>query len=118
MKTTSEFITKLFQIEAQAHVAHLQTSSFAQHMALDELYKGMVELRDTYAETYQGRYGIIKGYGTIEIKEGIDMVQYLNQTVSDVLEYRKQITDGYLQQEIDNLLELINGVLYKLRFLK
>ena len=118
MKTTSEFMTMLFSIEVVGHIAHLQTTSFAAHMALNELYQGMPELRDAFAEAYQGQYGIIKGYKSVEPQEGVDMVSYLRNCVKEITEFRSTITEGYLQQLIDNILEFLNGVIYKLRFLK
>jgi len=118
MKSTSEFVSALFEIEVMGHIAHLQTTSFAQHAALDELYKGMPELRDAFCEAYQGQYDIIKGYKSIPIQEGIDMVGYLRKQCIAIKEYRSTQTEGYIQQLIDNILEFIYGVEYKLRFLK
>ena len=54
-----------FHPQAQAHVFHLKTRSFA---ALEDFYKGIVDLADSYVETYQGNrrqlIGPIKSYTT------------------------------------------------------
>lgn len=118
MKTIQEFASVLFEIEVNAHIAHLQTTSFAQHLALDELYKAMPGLRDQFLENYQGQNKIITGYKPIIIKEGIDMVKYLTERRSDIFEFRSTISEGYLQQDIDDILSLLSSVIYKLKNLK
>ena len=114
---TQEYISALFEIEIVAHVAHLQTSSFAEHKALNELYEGIADNADAYTEAYQGKYGIVKGYKPIKVQEGLDMVEYLKSKMSEFESYRKSLSDGYLQQMVDNTQELISTTLYKLRFL-
>tara|TARA_R110000868_G_scaffold112068_1_gene302059 strand:+ start:230 stop:586 length:357 start_codon:yes stop_codon:yes gene_type:complete len=112
---TKEFITCLFEIECNAHIAHLQTKSFAQHTALGELYEGISDLRDSYCENFQAIYGIIKGYpSTMKIIEGKDMVIYLKGEVKQFREYRKTIMESELQQMIDNVIEFVNKTIYKL----
>lgn len=114
-----EFIQSLFEIEINAHIAHLQTSSYAQHMALNTLYTDVVDIRDKFAESYQGQYGILKGFsGTISIKEGVDMVSYINSLKTPLNGFRESLTDGYLQQIVDDLFELLNSTVYKLKFLE
>jgi plastocyanin domain-containing protein len=53
-----------------AHVYHLQVrgdeGSHAAHLALGEYYEGILDLIDTVIETYQGQYGIVDGYETID----------------------------------------------------
>ncbi len=118
MKTVQEFGNKLFEIEAMAHIAHLQTSSISQHLSLNELYQAMPELRDQFIEGWQGLYGIIKGYGSIKITEGVDFVNYLKDTIVAIREFRSTLTEGYLQQDVDDILQQLNQTNYKLRFLK
>lgn len=52
-------IAQLFQARDIAHRLHLNTRSFAAHMALGELYGALVELADDLAESYQGKYGVM-----------------------------------------------------------
>ena len=47
----------LFLSRTMAHMSHLQTSSYATHMALDEFYTGIIDLVDDFAEAAQGMYG-------------------------------------------------------------
>jgi hypothetical protein len=58
----ANFVSTLFASRTQAHIFHLQTTSFAKHKALNEYYDEIVGLTDGIIESYQGRYGIIEGY--------------------------------------------------------
>jgi len=53
-------ISALFAARNQAHRLHLRTRSFAAHVALGELYEELVELADSLAEMYQGKYGLME----------------------------------------------------------
>jgi hypothetical protein len=113
-----QIATLLFEIEVASHIAHLQTTSYAKHIALNELYTGIVEHRDTLAEAWQGEFGIISNYGTINTKEGTDIVKYISDCCSKLASFKDTLTDTYLQQIIDNILELLYTVKYKLVNLK
>ena len=116
--TVQDFLSKLFEIEITAHIAHAQTTSYSKHMCLDQLYKDIVELRDRFIESYQGKYGIISNYSQISIKEGIDMITYIKECIKQIEEYRLTLTDGYLQQISDDIIELLASTNYKLINLK
>jgi hypothetical protein len=87
-------------------------------MALGSLYEDIVDLRDRFIESYQGKYGIVRGYNSFEIIEGRDMIVYLKGFVRKYEEFRLSLKDGYLQQICDDILELLNSTIYKLKFLK
>ena len=110
------FLSSLFEVEVVAHIAHLQTKSYAQHMALNGLYSDIVDLRDRFIETYQGKYGIVKGY-SVNVKEGQDMIKYITDKMNLAEQTRLKVKDGWLQQIIDDIIELYTETLYKLKFL-
>lgn len=112
------FMSMLFELRNNAHIAHLQTNSFAAHKALNELYDGIVDAADAYAEAYQSQFGIITGYTCGTIMENCDCVSYINQCITKTNAYRATVSEGYLQQLIDNILELLHTTIYKLKFLK
>jgi hypothetical protein len=115
--TVQEYVSLLLEIQDISHIAHLQTTSFAEHKALNELYDGIADQFDAYVEAYQGKYGIIKGYKSFKLEEGLDMVDYLKEKMTAFETYKSTLTDGYLQQLVDNTQELLSTTLYKLRFL-
>jgi len=53
-------IVELFRIRDIAHTIHLETTSYAEHKALDKFYTKWLELTDTYLENYQGYFGRVK----------------------------------------------------------
>jgi DNA-binding ferritin-like protein len=55
----------LFYFHSQAHFNHLQTTSFARHKALDELYKELVDFKDDIGELLLG-YIAPKRFGKFE----------------------------------------------------
>lgn len=60
MSNVHAFIAMLMNSRTQTHYFHLQTTSYAQHKALQKYYEGIVVLIDTYAEAYMGQYSKIK----------------------------------------------------------
>ena len=117
-----QFISTLFASRTQAHVFHLQTDSFAEHSALNTYYDEIVGITDGIVESYQGKYGIISGYGNIALQEFQNcegVIMYFETLCMYVDKSRQMICqDSYLQNQIDTIVELIKSTIYKLRFLK
>jgi DNA-binding ferritin-like protein len=60
MNTKMPYLIALcFEARTKAHIAHLQTRSYAAHKALNEYYDGIVDIADSLAEAFQGREGIL-----------------------------------------------------------
>jgi hypothetical protein len=117
-----QFISTLFASRTQAHVFHLQTPSFAAHKALNDYYDEIVGITDGIAESYQGKYGIITGYGNIALQEyeSCEAIIMFFETLCMFVEKSRQMLpqDSYLQNQIDEVVALIKSTIYKLRFLK
>ena len=116
-----QFFGKLFQIRDQIHLKHLRVSgpgSYAQHVALNEFYDGILDLTDGLIESYQGKYGIIN----IVIKESkdVDAISLLKELVSltDGGGAYKMFKETFLQNEVDEISKLTYQTLYKLQNLK
>jgi DNA-binding ferritin-like protein len=113
----------LMQSRNQAHIYHLQVQgmgSYAAHKALNNYYEEIVDLVDSIAESYQGRYGIITGYKMADtIREDNNARMYFDGLGKFVETVRKQLPqDSYLQNEIDEVVKLIETTKYKLKFLQ
>ena len=114
-------IAVLFLSREIAHREHLRTTSYAKHVALNEFYDGIIEIADSIAEAYQGRYGIndliplldAPAPGAIaDVLEGqLALVEQLRYTSVD-----KQ--QSAIQNLIDEAVALYLSTLYKLRTLK
>jgi hypothetical protein len=67
--TCEVFIGNLFLARDVAHSVHLNTRSYAKHVALNGFYTEIIELADSFAEAYQGKYGLI---GPIELQSATE----------------------------------------------
>lgn len=105
----------LLHSREQVHIAHLQTSSYAKHKALNDYYDEVVDLVDRLVESAQGRLGqIITGYTTKPIQDNIDPITYFNTLLMEVEMYRKDLEYPFLEQVCDEIIELICSTKYKL----
>jgi hypothetical protein len=120
-KDFTEMVSLLLHSRTQAHTLHLQTKSYAEHMALNGYYDGIGDLVDGLIESYQGKYSIIKGYKQYPIEDYKDTtttINYLKELCDKVCDLKNCCKDSYIQNQIDTICELINSTLYKMRFLK
>lgn len=117
----AEMVSLLLHSRTQAHILHLQTKSYPEHMALNAYYDGITALIDGLVESYQGQYGIIENYKSYDIqnyKSTDDTIKYLTGICEKVNKLRDCCKDSYIQNQIDTICELVNSTLYKLKFLK
>jgi hypothetical protein len=116
-----EMVSMLLHSRTQVHTLHLQTKSYPEHIALNEYYDGIGDLVDGIIESYQGKYDIITGYKSYDLinyKSTEATIKYLKDLDGKVQKLRDCCKDTFIQNQIDNVNELINSTLYKLRFLK
>jgi hypothetical protein len=107
-------IMQLFHARTNAHVLHLRTRSYAQHVALNEFYDNIVGLTDTLAEAYQGRYGI-QDYPELPYKAEGDAVMMIRSLRRYIDENRMEMCDhSELQNLIDEIVAQMDSTLYKL----
>jgi DNA-binding ferritin-like protein len=117
-KAAATFVSVLFHSATNTHFMHLQTTSFAQHKALQEYYEGIVDLTDKWAEAYQGCYDIIKTYPA-DFHLAKDPVAYIGKIKEFVDAIRGTLPDeSQLLNIVDEIAALIDSTAYKLRFLK
>lgn len=113
----AEFIAALLHSSTVAHFMHLSTDSYSAHKALRHYYDKVVGLVDDFAEAYQGRYNKIKTYPD-EFHSGKDPVKYLKSVQGFVDEARQELPqDSEIQNIIDEISQLIDSTLYRLKFL-
>lgn len=116
-----KIMEKILHSRTQTHIFHLQTKSYAEHIALNGYYDGVLGLFDGLVESYQGKHGIITNYqcdGFDDYSSNEQVIKYLTDLESNIEELRKSVKESYIQNQIDTVEELINSTLYKLKFLK
>lgn len=121
MKTTAaEFIGLLFTSRDYAHKAHLNTDSYAEHMALGSFYSDIIDLADAFAEAWMGRKQ--EKIGKIPMMESPDgkPLQVLQRHLDVLMDARSFVEkeDTALNNIIDEIEGLYLSTLYKLKFLK
>ena len=115
-----DFVGSLFLARDVAHSVHLNTRSYAKHVALQGFYDEIVDLADGFAEAYQGRHGLIGPISLMSAKKTTNIVEFLEDQLQEIEKCRYEVcekTDTPLQNLIDGIVELYLSTLYKLRFL-
>lgn len=123
MEQLTLFIGTLLQSRNQAHIYHWQVTgpgSHAAHGALGDYYEGIIGMIDGLVESIQGRYGIIRGYKmAATLREDDNFLTYFEALCKFVETTRKQIPqDSYIQNQVDEIVNLIESTKYKLKFLQ
>jgi len=118
-KDAAAFILTLLHSSTNAHLLHLSTGSYAIHKTLRHYYKDIIKLTDQFAECYMGRYGQlnIADYGG-DYHVATDAIDYLEKVNEFTNQSRSLLPgDSELQNLIDEIQDLINNTLYKLKYL-
>ena len=116
-----EMACQILHSQKQAHIFHLGTKSFAEHMALNGYYSEIDELIDGIIESYQGKYGLLTNYKSFKnqsYKNKNQVLKYFTSLLNMIEEKRDCCDDSYIQNQIDTVQELIYSTMYKLKFLQ
>lgn len=112
------FIARAFAVRTAAHLAHLSSQSYAEHVALDEFYSGLADLVDKYAEIHMGLEGRIAKFPAATPPSHAP-IPLLNDFLSAV---HTEMEEDYDSQALMNVLaeieELTARAIYKLTNLK
>lgn len=120
MKSAGEFVAVLFLGRDLAHRAHLRTRSYAEHVALQGFYEGIIPLADAFAEAYQGRFNELLDIPLVDNEFEGEIADVLDQQMSLIEDSREAIAprdETALHNVVDEIVALYQSTLYKLRFL-
>jgi hypothetical protein len=114
--------TKLFESRSVTHHAHLMAQgpgSFAQHLALQAYYEGVVPLADGLFEMYAGQYGLVK-FNPIGNNHDGDILSYMESLGKMLIEAHDLFDkkDSHLHNTLDEIISLVQSTVYKLKYLK
>jgi len=116
-----EFILTLLHASTNAHILHLRSRSFSEHMALGEFYQALPDLVDAVVEATQGRYGQLVDYPVSyypPTQTGLEELTHLKDYVDQTRHTEDIPQDSEIQNLIDEIASQIDSTLYKLTFLK
>jgi len=114
-----QLIPRAFAIRDMAHKAHWKTTSYAQHIALGDLYEEIIPALDVIVEAHQGMFGLIDPEPTKGGKE-TDMAAFLREE-ADWMETNRDLLSsgvGAIGNLLDNLTAVYLKAAYKLENLK
>lgn len=120
-KAASIFALMLLHEVTNAHLLHWATNSFSEHSALGEFYNSLNDKTDDFVEAYMGKYGQLKieGYPEVYSLPKSDCVAHLQELSDNVKSIRAKLPqDLELQNLIDEIADLIDSTIYKIRFLQ
>jgi hypothetical protein len=114
----ADFLSGLLHSVTVTHIYHLQTKSYAQHIALGNFYDEVSDLTDSLIEAIQGKFGIVYGYtldagnmSTTALEYMIGLSHFVENGRDDMPQ------DSEIQNIVDEIAALIDSTIYKLRFL-
>lgn len=119
--TIEEYFGTLQQSFVEIWKNHLQTSKYSDHKALNDYYDEIVEKVDSLIEAYQGIYGKVGDLKNNFKTEFDDPIPYLKELKKFTKDGRKELIkeeDTELWSTVDDILNLIDSTLYKLKELK
>ena len=123
MEEVAKFVSTLLNSRQQSQVYHWQAvgeGSNAVHEALNEYYDKIVKKVDGLVESIQGRNGIIRGYNLeFAVREDNKPLIYFQALVKYVEAVRQRLPqDSYVQNQIDEIVDLLETTKYKLENLR
>jgi hypothetical protein len=116
----ADFVGMLFLARDVTHSVHLNTRSYAKHVALQGFYEGVVGLADDFAEAYQGRHGLIGPISLQSAKKTSNVIEFLQDQLAEIESNRYKFCEKEetaIQNIIDEIVALYLSTLYRLRFL-
>lgn len=120
---TAQVVTSLMNAATSLHKLHLQITgngSYAQHVALNDLYDTMHGHADTLAEGFQGASETLLKYENdtpVVLNSVKAAIVYLRQLTEEVTELQSIMPYSEIVNNLDIVKDSINTAKYKLIFL-
>ena len=112
------FAATMLHSATNTHFFHWSTDSFSKHLALGAYYDEIVDLVDDLVEAYMGCYEKIESFPKVYHLPK-DPVAYMDSLKNFVDDARKDLPqETQLQNIVDEIAQLIDSTLYKLKNLK
>ncbi|BAU40048.1 hypothetical protein [Ralstonia phage RSP15] len=118
-ENVADLVLTALLFTAKAHMWHFNTRSFSKHLAYEELYNGVREEIDTFAEAAMGCGVDLESGEDLQIQyvkevDALDDIKSFVDYVNDVREDLQEEGFDALVSIIDDLVSLCLKVIYKL----
>lgn len=109
---------QLFHSRTLAHLAHLATPNFASHEALGYYYDAILGYADAIVEQEQSYGNVLEIIvPPVNLKEPPSIIDYFENLRMTTVDMKGSIGDVAIQNLIDEVVGVINKLLYKLKVL-
>jgi DNA-binding ferritin-like protein len=121
---TAALVSELMNAATSIHKMHLKITglgSFAGHTALNELYDALPGHADTLAEGFQGAAEKLLTYedSAPRVLNSVEeSLSYMRELATQVVSLQQVMPYSEIVNDLDTIKSTINGVKYKLLFLK
>ncbi|WPH64803.1 hypothetical protein [Vibrio phage vB_VpaP_SJSY21] len=103
----------LVDLVKAAHIEHINTTNYARHMALDELYSDLPGEIDAYLEM------VVLHYGEVQLLDSPRVFDtHFNLVISKVEELLDDCEIGAIETVLGDIQKFLVGIKYKLERLK
>lgn len=111
-------VTSFFDLQLNMKLYHWNTSSHPRHLASDKFGSEFAPLVDKFVEVFIGKYKVKPNVQMVNISNNLqpnydnNNFEYLTNKLKELEELRNKISDNSLLNIYDEMLGLINQVLY------
>lgn len=107
----------LFKARTDIHLTHLEQKSktLATHEALKIFYESVLDLIDTYVETYMGIDDSFKAPDVPASAVVDNPLEYFKALYKNIETLRIDVKETFLQNQIDEMQQLIAHTMYRLK---
>lgn len=120
MLTSDMIAGKLFSFHDRAHFFHLQTTSFAQHKMLDDVYNALVGSKDSISEYLLGVQAPQR-FGSLIIEQpGVFSPEAVTTLLNDIFNFTVTLIDYADSKNLEQLANLasdLQGVASRAKYL-
>jgi DNA-binding ferritin-like protein len=113
IKRMRELLTMFFCVADSAHLAHLNTRSFAQHKALGNFYEFAVEFKDRLIE-YMIGMGYVGNIQLNSVEANEDPVSEAQDALEAIEEFAEEADDSTLENMAADFQEALGKLKYML----
>lgn len=110
----NEIISELFAVRDSAHMAHLNTDSYAQHKALNEFYDEFLAISDSIIELLIADSGKARGGLQIAIPPSPKASKVMDRADTVLSEIKKITESEAIHNVVDDGLTLVKKTRYLL----
>jgi DNA-binding ferritin-like protein len=114
-------VSKFLTFRDQTQILHWQTTSFAEHKALGELYEKLDANIDEFVETFMGKYGRVVSQTsfslTLENYKNLSPLQFMDVVATYLIEELPTMLDAKKDSDLLNIRDAILGDINQTKYL-